>query len=138
MLRRLKSRGLIECTDVEMRFTRWQELAFAGQRRPAAGTEAPPSTGRRVELGNLTLGNGISGAVERREHGDGRAGVPPATLAMAPHNGVRLTHGDKAHSAAQAAAFELIGHATHNPDPLHFVLGKPPFRPVIERRPLEG
>jgi len=114
VLGRLKSRGLIDCTDVEMRFTRRRQLAFAGQRRSAAGTETPPSTGRRVELGNRTLGNGISAAVERRENGDGRAAVLPATLAMAPHNGIRLTHGDEAHSAAQAAAFESIGHATHN------------------------
>src|SRR6267142_5386920 len=83
--RRLKLRGLIKCADMEMRFSR-QGLAFAGQRRPAPGAKSPPSTGRRIELGYLTFGNGIRSAVECHEDGDGRTAMLPTTLAMAlPH-----------------------------------------------------
>jgi hypothetical protein len=67
---------------MEMRFCRRQGLAFAGQRRPALGAEAPPPTGRRIELRYLTFGNDISGAPECREDGDGRAAVFPTALAM--------------------------------------------------------
>jgi hypothetical protein len=50
MLRRLKSRGLIECTDVEMRFTRWHELAFAGQGRPTAAQKPRHRPGDELNL----------------------------------------------------------------------------------------
>src|ERR1700730_15218693 len=96
--RRQKSRGLIECTDMEMRFRR--ALAFAGQRRSAFGAESPPPTGRRIELGYLTLGNGISPVSECRKDGDGCAAVFPTTLAVAPHHRFRLTGRHEAHRAA--------------------------------------
>jgi len=38
MPRRLELRGLIKCTDMEMRFSR-QALAIAGQGRPAPGAK---------------------------------------------------------------------------------------------------
>jgi hypothetical protein len=48
----------------------------------------------------------------------------PTTLAMAPHHRFRLTDSDKAHRAAQAATFELIGHVTHNLILSNLVLGE--------------
>ena len=100
---------LIECTDVKMCFL-WQPIAFAGQRRPAFGTESPLHAGRRAELGDLALGNDVNGALECREDRDRRTAVPATTLAMAPCHPFRLTGGHKAHRAAQAAALELIIH----------------------------
>src|SRR6266481_1650447 len=111
--RRLKLRGSIKCADMEMRFSR-QGLAFAGQRRPAPGAKSPPSTGRRIELGYLTFGDGIRRAVECHEDGDGRTGMLPATLAMTPRHSFRLAGSQKADRAAQAATFELFSRATHN------------------------
>src|SRR5947209_12606461 len=70
---------------MELRFSR-QGLAFACQRRPAPGAKSPPSTGRRIELGYLTFGNGIRSAVECHEDGDGRTAMLPATLTMAPRD----------------------------------------------------
>lgn len=108
---RLKSRGLIKCADMEMRFGR-QALAFAGQRRPAVGTKSPPGPRRRVELGYLTFGNDVSSALECCEDGDGRTTMLPTTLAMAPRDPFRLTSGDEAYCSAQAAALKLIAHGT--------------------------
>jgi len=100
---------LIECTDVKMCFL-WQPIAFAGQRRPAFGTESPLHAGRRAELGDLALGNDVNGALECREDRYRRTAMPATTLAMAPCHPFRLTGGHKAHRAAQAAALELIIH----------------------------
>src|SRR5436305_10726257 len=111
--RRLKLRGLIKCADMEMRFSR-EGLAFAGQRRPAPGAKSPPSTGRRIEFGYLTFGNGIRSAAECHEDGDGRTAMLPTTLAMAPRHPFRLAGSDEAHRAAEAATFELFGRAAHN------------------------
>jgi hypothetical protein len=43
---------------------------------------------------------------------------------MAPHHRFRLTDSDKAHRAAQAATFQLIGHVTHNLILSNLVLGE--------------
>jgi len=94
-----------------MRFAR-QALALAGQRRPAPRAESPPSAGRRIELGYLTFGNDIRVELECYEDGDRRTAMLAATFAMAPHDRLRLTGGHEAYRAAQAAAFELIAHAT--------------------------
>jgi hypothetical protein len=99
---------------MEMRFSRRQGFAFAGQRRPATGAESSPPTGRRIELGYLAFGNDISGALECRKDGDGRATVFPTTLAMAPRHRYRLTGRYEAYRAAKAATFGLIGYVTHN------------------------
>src|SRR5438105_14546057 len=88
--RRLKLRGLIECADMEMRFSR-QGLAFAGQRRPAPGAKSPPPTGRRIELGYLTFGNGIRSAIVCHEDGNGRPAMFRTTLAMPPSHRFRMT-----------------------------------------------
>ena len=111
--RRLKLGGSIKCADMEMRFSR-QGLAFAGQRRPAPGAKSPPSTGRRIELGYLTFGNGIRSAIECHEDGNGRSAMLPTTLAMTPRHPFRLAGSDEAHRAAEAATFELFGRAAHN------------------------
>ena len=95
---------------MEMRFSR-QGLAFAGQRRPAPGAKSPPPTGRRIELGYLTFGDGIRRTVECHEDGDGRTAMLPTTLAMAPSHRFRLTSSHKAHRAAEAAALELFAHS---------------------------
>jgi hypothetical protein len=94
---------------MKMRFIR--ALAFAGQRRPAPGAKSSPSPGRRIELGDLTLSNDIRVALEGHEDRDRRTAMLPTTFAMAPHHRFRLTSGQEAYGAAQAAAFELIAHA---------------------------
>ena len=108
--RRSKSCGLIKSADVEMRFS-WQGLAFARQRRPAFGAKAPPPTRRRIELGDLTFGHAVGGAVECHEDRDGRTAVLPATLAMTPNHRFRLTSSHEADRAAEAAALELFAHS---------------------------
>ena len=55
-----------------------------------------------------------------------------ATFAMAPHYRIRLTRGQEAHGATQAAAFELIAHTAElnaSKFALHGnkILGKPVF-----------
>src|SRR6266404_4759326 len=111
---RLKSRGFVKCTDMEMGLGR-QGLALARQRRPAFGAESPPPTRRRIELCYLTFGNGIRRAVECHEDGDGRTAMLATTLAMAPSHRFRLTGGDEADRAAQAATLKLIAHGTEPP-----------------------
>src|SRR5262249_1689314 len=46
-----------------------------------------------------------------------RTAMLTATLAMAPINAFRLTSGNKTDGAAEAAAFVLVGRATHDLDP---------------------
>ena len=107
--RRLKSLGLVKCSNMEMRFSR-QGLAFAGQRRPTPGAKSPPPPGRRIELCYLTFGNGIRRAVECHEDGDGRTAMLPTTLAMTPSHRFRLTSSHKTDRPAEAATFELFAH----------------------------
>ena len=107
--RRLKSLGLVKCSDMEMRFSR-QGLAFAGQRRPTPGAKSPPPPGRRIELCYLTFGNGIRRAVECHEDGDGRTAMLPTTLAMTPSHRFRLTSSHKTDRPAEAATLELFAH----------------------------
>src|SRR5260370_32035426 len=97
--RRLKSRGLIECTDMKMRFA-LQVLAFAGQRRPAPGAESAQPAGRRIELDDLAFGNDIRRALERHKDGDRCPAVLSTTLTMAPRHRFRLTGRHEAHRAA--------------------------------------
>jgi hypothetical protein len=59
-----------------------------------------------------TFGNDIRVALECHEDGDRRTAMLAATFAMAPHHRFRLTSGDEAHGAAQAASVKLIAHAT--------------------------
>src|SRR5207253_10849388 len=99
---------------MEMRFSR-QALAFAGQRRSAPGAESPPPTGRRIELGYLTFGDDISGALECRKDGDRCPAVFPTTLAMAPRHRFRLPGRHEAHRTTQAATLNLIAHCTEPP-----------------------
>ena len=61
---RLKARGLNERTNMEMRF-RQPGQAFASQGRAASAAEATSRLPRRrIELGDLAFGNGISFAVK--------------------------------------------------------------------------
>ena len=61
---RLKARGLNERTNMEMRFRRPRQ-AFASQGRAASAAEATSRLPRRrIELGYLAFGNGISFAVK--------------------------------------------------------------------------
>src|SRR5260370_23376261 len=106
---RQKSRGVAKGADVEMRFNR-QAVALAGQRRSALGAKSPPSAGRGIEFGNLTLGNDVRVALECHEDRDRRTAVLAATLAMAPRHRFGLPRGHKAHRAAETATLELIAH----------------------------
>ena len=123
--RRLKFGCLIEGADMEMGFGRQRPAqAFASQGRPTPGTKSPPgSSRRRIELGNLALGDGIGRALECDKDRSGCPAMLSATLAMAPIYSLRLTRRHKADRTAQAAAFELVCHAAHNP-----IL---PFCPVL-------
>jgi hypothetical protein len=109
----------IECTDMEMRFRRqWPTQAFAGQGRAAPGTKpAPRSSRRRIELHYLTLCDRISGVIKCDKNRSRRAAVLAATLTVAPIHPFRLTGRNKTDRAAQATTFELLGYATHNPNP---------------------
>ena len=98
----LKSRGLVKCANMEMRFGR-QPLAFAGQCRPALGAKSAPRPRRGVELGYLAFGNSIIGPLECREDRDGCTAMLATTLAVAPRHPFRLTHGHKAYRATDAA-----------------------------------
>src|SRR5262249_49637528 len=111
---RLKPRGLIERTDMEMRFRRPGET-FARQRGPAPGAKsAPRSPWRRIDLGDLAFGHGISLAGECHEDRNRRARMPATTLAMTPIYPFRFTSGDKTDRPAQAATFKLLGRAAHD------------------------
>jgi hypothetical protein len=107
----LKSRSLIEGTDMEMCFQR-RPLTLAGQRRSASGTEAAQTAGGRIELRYLALRNDIRFALECHEDTDRCSAVPPTTLAMAPRDRFRLTARHETHRAAETASLELIGHGT--------------------------
>jgi len=111
--RRFKPRGLIECADMKMHFSR--AFPFARQSRPTHCTEAAPPAGGRIELRYLPFGYRIGVAIKCHEHGDGRATVPATTLAMAPRHPSRFTGGDKSHCAAQAPALNCIAHLFANP-----------------------
>jgi len=78
-----------------MRFVR--AFAFAGQRRPALGAKSPPSAGRWIEFGDLTLGNDVRVALERHEDGDRRTAMLATTFAMAPRHRFRLASGHEAY-----------------------------------------
>jgi hypothetical protein len=87
-----------------------QPVAFAGQRRPAPGTESPLDARRRTELRDLAFGNDAGDESECREDRDRRTAMPPTTLAMTPCHPFRLTGGHKTRRAAQPTALELIIH----------------------------
>jgi hypothetical protein len=111
---RLKPRGVIERTDREMRFRRPGET-FARQSGPALGAKSTPrSPWRRIKLGDLAFGNGISLAVECDKDRNRRARMPSTTLAMTPIDPLRFTSGDKTDRPAQAATFKLLGRAAHD------------------------
>ena len=113
----------IECAEMEMRFRReGPAQAFAGQCRPALGTESPPgSSRRRIELGNLSSGNRIGRVIERDKDRGRRAAMLAATFAMAPINTLGTASRNKTDRAAQAAALKLVASNAHNPI-LPFVL----------------
>src|SRR5262245_23363236 len=111
---RLQPRGLIERTDMEMRFRRPGET-FARQRGPAPGAKsAPRSPWRRIELGYLAFGHGIRLAGEGHEDRNRRASVPATTLAMTPTYPFRFTSCDKTDRPAQATPCKLLGRAAHD------------------------
>ncbi len=146
--RRLKFGCPIEGADMEMGFGRQRPAqAFAGQGRPAPGTKSPPgSSRRRIELGDLPLGDGIGRALECDKDRSRCPAMLSATLAMAPIYSLRLTRCHKADRTAQAAAFELVCHAAHNPilpfcpEVLWALLGTSPSPgpPLSRRRTFHG
>jgi hypothetical protein len=109
--RRLKPGCLIERADMEVGYRRGRQ-AFAGQRRPAPGTESAPGlTWRRIEFGYFSFGDRISFAIECHEHRNWRASMPPTTLAMTPIYPLGLTGCDKTDLTAKAATLQLLGRA---------------------------
>src|SRR5271154_1998246 len=81
---RLKLRGLIERTNMEVRLRRPGE-AFTGQGRSASSTKATTrSPGRRIELAYLAFGNIICFRLIKREDSDRSSGVPSTTITMTP------------------------------------------------------
>ena len=107
----------VECADREMRLGR-QPRAFTGQCRSATGAEpAAGSSGRGVEFCDFTFGDHVSRMFECHKNRSRRTAMLAATLAMAPINSLRLTSRRKTDGAAQAAAFELVGRASHKSDP---------------------
>jgi WD40 repeat protein len=60
--------------------------------------------------GRRAVRDGISSALECREHRDGCTAVLATTLAMAPRQPFRLAGGYKAHCATDAATLKLIAH----------------------------
>jgi len=114
VFRGLKPRGLIERTDMEMRY-RQQGQAFASQGRPALGAKSAPCLPwRRIELGYHAFGNRISLTFECHEDRNRRAGLLSTTLAMTPVNPLRFTSCDKTDRTAQAATIKLLRRAAHD------------------------
>src|SRR5690349_1511962 len=110
---RPQPRGVVEGADMEMCLGR-PPNALAGQRRAAFGAEASNRpAGGRLEFADLAFDDAIGRALEIDKDGDRRAAVFAAALAMAPVHSLRLARGDKAHRAAQATAFELLGPVAH-------------------------
>jgi hypothetical protein len=81
----LQSCGIVESADVEMRFGR-QSRYFTRQRGTAPPTETTHRARRRGELSDLAAGHDIGAVLETDEHGNRRAAVPSAALAMTPEN----------------------------------------------------
>src|SRR5262249_55215294 len=93
-----------------------QPRAFAGQCRPAPGAEPAPGSSRcRIELGYLALGDCISRVLECDKDRSGCAAMLAATLAMAPIDAFRSTSRNKTDGTAEAATFEPVGRASHDP-----------------------
>src|SRR5213082_2641705 len=97
--RRSKPLGMVKGADVKMRFRRPAE-AFAGQSRAAsrAKSAARPAR-RRVELGYLAFGYLVRRVFQRDEHGDWRAAVLAAALAVTPVHPLGPAGRDKADGA---------------------------------------
>jgi len=107
----------VERADIKMRLGR-QPRAFTGQSRAAAGAKpAAGPSGRRVEFCYFALGDRISRVFECHKNRSRCTAMLAATLAMAPINSFWLTSRRKTDRAAQAAAFELVGRASHKSDP---------------------
>jgi hypothetical protein len=81
----LQSCGIVESADVEVRLGR-QDRDFTGQGGTALLAETAHCSRRRRELGDLALRHDVGAVIEPNEHGDRRAAVLSAALAMTPEN----------------------------------------------------
>lgn len=103
----LQLHGIVERSDVEMRFGR-QSRDFTCQGGAALPAETAHRAGRRVEFGDLAAGHDVGAVIEANEHGNRRAAMLSAALAMTPEDRLGLTGGGESNRATQATALELF------------------------------
>jgi hypothetical protein len=103
----LQSCGIVESADMEMRFGR-QSRYFACQRGTAPLAETAHCARRRGVLCDLATGHDIGAMLETDEHGDRRAAVLSAALAMTPENRFGLTRGRKSDGATETATLKFF------------------------------
>ena len=104
---RLQPCGIVERADMEVRFGR-QSRDFAGQGGTALPTETTHCSRRRGELGDLAAGHAIGAMIETNEHGNRRAAVLSAALAMTPENRFGPTRGGESNGATETATLKLF------------------------------
>jgi hypothetical protein len=109
VLRWLEPAGVIECAHMEMRLVP-QLVGLARQCRAAGPAETARRAGRRLELGDLAFGHRVSVEAESNENGYRPTAVPTTALAMTPEHSGGPAPREEPDGAAEASAFEPVGH----------------------------